>query len=133
MSFSKVDANGPQPQLRHVESYSEAGVAVERPIGWISRDSIGVRIEQRVGSSNSIIELIDEDRQRYPAVEGHRLAEFDLEAEPTKTRLLRFGDQARARCKQEGLSRPQTFTFLVHPTFLWVKADGYRSRPPQWK
>src|ERR1700678_1718876 len=53
ISFGKIDADGPQPQLRHVESYSEAGVTVERPIRWIPRDSIGVRIEQRAGSSNS--------------------------------------------------------------------------------
>ncbi len=25
------------------------------------------------------------------------------------------------------------FFFLVHPTFVWVTAAGYRLRPPQWK
>jgi aerobic C4-dicarboxylate transport protein len=29
--------------------------------------------------------------------------------------------------------RMARLNILVHPTFLWVKAEGYRSRPPQWK
>ena len=77
-SLGKIDADGPQPKLRYVESYSKAGIAVQRPIGWIPRYPVGVRIEQRVRSSNSIIELVDEHGQRYPAVKGDRLAEFDL-------------------------------------------------------
>jgi len=55
---------------------------------------------------------LEEDAKRFMGELNHRLAAFDLEAEPTKTRLLRFGDQARAQCKREGLRRPQTFSFL---------------------
>ena len=53
-----------------------------------------------------------------------RLAEFDLEAEPTKTGLLCFGDKARARCKQEGLRRPQTFNFLGLTHFVGRSRGG---------
>ena len=51
---------------------------------------------------------LEDDAKRFMVELNHRLAAFDLEAEPTKTRLLRFGDQARAQCKREGLRRPQT-------------------------
>jgi group II intron reverse transcriptase/maturase len=52
------------------------------------------------------------DAKRFLSELKDRLATFNLEVEPTKTRILRFGDQARARCKQEGLLRPETFNFL---------------------
>jgi group II intron reverse transcriptase/maturase len=55
---------------------------------------------------------LEEDAKRFMVELNNRLAAFDLEAEPTKTRLLRFGDQARAQCKRDGLRRPQTFNFL---------------------
>ena len=61
---------------------------------------------------------LEEDAKRFLVELNHRLAAFDLEAEPTKTRLLRFGDQARAQCKREGLRRPQTFNFLGFTHFV---------------
>src|SRR5262249_50637684 len=54
----------------------------------------------------------EEDAKRFLQDLGTRLAKFNLEAEPTKTRILRFGDQAQVHCKPEGLRRPQTFAFL---------------------
>jgi RNA-directed DNA polymerase len=54
----------------------------------------------------------EEDAKRFMQELTSRLAEFNLEAEPTKTRVVRFGDQAQAHCKLEGLRRPQTFSFL---------------------
>jgi RNA-directed DNA polymerase len=65
-----------------------------------------------------------EDAQRFMVELNHRLAAFDLEAEPTKTRLLRFGDQARAQCKREGLRRPQTFSFLGFTHFIGRTRSG---------
>ena len=67
---------------------------------------------------------LEEDAKRFMVELNHRLAEFDLEAEPTKTRLLRFGDQARAQCKREGLRRPQTFNFLGFTHFVGCTRDG---------
>ena len=40
-----------------------------------------------------------------------RLAVFELEVEPTKTKLLRFGSNASRSCHRDGLRRPQTFNF----------------------
>ncbi len=67
---------------------------------------------------------LEEDATRFMVELNHRLAEFDLEAEPTKTRLLRFGDQARAQCKREGLRRPQTFNFLGLTHFVGRTRSG---------
>jgi len=67
---------------------------------------------------------LEEDAKRFIEELNHRLAEFDLEAEPTKTRLLRFGDQARAQCKREGLRRPQTFNFLGLTHFVGRTRSG---------
>jgi hypothetical protein len=54
----------------------------------------------------------EEDAKRFLQELTNRLAEFNLEVEPSKTCVLRFGSQAQAQCKQEGLRRPQTFDFL---------------------
>jgi RNA-directed DNA polymerase len=54
----------------------------------------------------------EDDATRFLSELKDRLAAFDLEAEPTKTRILRFGDLAQAQCKREGLRRPETFNFL---------------------
>src|SRR6202790_55355 len=54
----------------------------------------------------------EDDAKRFLSELKDRLAAFDLEAEPTKTRILRFGDLAQAQCKREGLRRPETFNFL---------------------
>lgn len=67
---------------------------------------------------------LEEDAKRFMEELNHRLAEFDLEAEPTKTRLLRFGDQARAQCKREGLRRPSTFNFLGLTHFVGRTRSG---------
>jgi group II intron reverse transcriptase/maturase len=67
---------------------------------------------------------LEEDAKRFMVELNHRLAAFDLEAEPTKTRLLRFGDQARAQCKREGLRRPGTFSFLGFTHFIGRTRSG---------
>jgi RNA-directed DNA polymerase len=67
---------------------------------------------------------LEEDAKRFMVELNHRLAAFDLEAEPTKTRLLRFGDQARAQCKREGMRRPQTFNFLGFTHFIGRTRSG---------
>jgi RNA-directed DNA polymerase len=54
----------------------------------------------------------EQDAKRF-LVELHgRLAAFGLEAEPSKTAVLRFGDMARWTCKRDGKRRPETFNFL---------------------
>jgi RNA-directed DNA polymerase len=66
----------------------------------------------------------EEDAKRFLLELRNRLADFNLEAEPSKTRLLRFGDLARARCKQEGLRRPQTFNFLGLTHYVGLSRSG---------
>jgi RNA-directed DNA polymerase len=54
----------------------------------------------------------EEDARRFLTELTDRLADFGLEVEPTKTRLHRFGDQARAQCRHDNRRRPPTFNFL---------------------
>jgi RNA-directed DNA polymerase len=60
----------------------------------------------------------EDDAKRFLRELKDRLAAFDLEAEPTKTRILRFGDLAQAQCKREGLRRLETFNFLGFTHFV---------------
>src|SRR5581483_10373594 len=77
-TFGKVDADGSQAELRHVETYARAVIPVECPIRRVPGYPIGVGIQQRVGSSNMVVKLVDEDGERYSAVERDGLAQFDL-------------------------------------------------------
>jgi group II intron reverse transcriptase/maturase len=53
-----------------------------------------------------------------------RLAEFGLELHPDKTRVLRFGRFAQARCDREGRKRPETFDFLGFTHIAGVDRRG---------
>jgi RNA-directed DNA polymerase len=54
----------------------------------------------------------EEEAQRFRRELAERLGAFDLEVEPSKTAVLRFGTQASRDCHLDGLRRPQTFSFL---------------------
>jgi RNA-directed DNA polymerase len=54
----------------------------------------------------------EEDAQRFRQALTERLAEFALEVEPSKTRLLCFGSQSKRLCAQHGQKRSPTFDFL---------------------
>ncbi len=66
----------------------------------------------------------EEDARRFLNELRDRLAKFDLLLEPTKTRLLRFGDRAGAQCRHEGCSRPSTFNFLGVTHFVGRSRRG---------
>lgn len=66
----------------------------------------------------------EEDAKRFVVELKNRLAEFDLEVEPSKTALVRFGSQAVAQCKQEGHRRPQTFNFLGFTHYVGRSRSG---------
>ena len=53
-----------------------------------------------------------------------RLAAFDLEVEPSKTRVLRFGSRAGQDCHRDGLGRPETFHFLGFTHFVSLSRRG---------
>ncbi len=54
-----------------------------------------------------------------------RFAAFELEVEPTKTQLLRFGSNASRSCHRDGLRRPKTFNFLGFTHFVTRSRRGY--------
>jgi group II intron reverse transcriptase/maturase len=54
----------------------------------------------------------EDDAKRFLTDLIERLKAFELEVEPSKTALLRFGSQAQANCHRDDLKRPKTFTFL---------------------
>jgi RNA-directed DNA polymerase len=66
----------------------------------------------------------EDDAKRFLSELKDRLSAFDLEAEPTKTRIVRFGDLAQAQCKREGLRRPETFNFLGLTHFVTRSRRG---------
>jgi len=53
-----------------------------------------------------------EDAERFLEQLRERLAKFELELHPDKTRLIEFGRYAAERRKQRGEGKPETFTFL---------------------
>lgn len=53
-----------------------------------------------------------QDAERFFAELVTRLAQFALEVEPTKTKIVRFGRFAQQHCHRENRKRPETFTFL---------------------
>jgi group II intron reverse transcriptase/maturase len=66
----------------------------------------------------------EDDAKRFLSELKDRLAAFALEAEPTKTRIVRFGGLAQAQCKREGLRRPETFNFLGFTHFVTRSRRG---------
>lgn len=66
----------------------------------------------------------EEDARRFLADMQERLAQFGLEVEPSKTRLIRFGSQAAKRCGQDGRKRPETFNFLGFTHFVSQSRRG---------
>ena len=54
----------------------------------------------------------EEDAKRFQKELSKRLAQFALEVEPSKTKMLRFGSQAKQECARAGIKHPPTFDFL---------------------
>ncbi|ASF48347.1 group II intron reverse transcriptase/maturase [Methylovulum psychrotolerans] len=66
----------------------------------------------------------EDDAKRFLQELKIRLAQFDLEAEPSKTAIYRFGHLAQARCKQDGHRRPPTFNFLGFTHYVGRSRKG---------
>lgn len=66
----------------------------------------------------------ESDAKRFLQELKARLAQFDLEAEPSKTAIHRFGHLAQTRCKQDGHRRPQTFNFLGFTHYVGRSRKG---------
>jgi len=65
------------------------------------------------------------DARRFLGELRKRLASFELEVEPSKTGLIRFGSAAPWHCQKEGLRRPKTFTFLGITHYVSRSRRGY--------
>ncbi|MGH9882684.1 MAG: reverse transcriptase domain-containing protein, partial [Pyrinomonadaceae bacterium] len=65
-----------------------------------------------------------EDAERFLRELGERLAQFHLELEATKTRLVEFGRFAEERTKQRG-EKPGTFDFLGFTHYCGHTAKGH--------
>jgi RNA-directed DNA polymerase len=68
----------------------------------------------------------DAERFRRELIE--RLAQFNLEVEPSKTKILAFGPRARDCPQAEGKRKPETFDFLGFTHYCSRTRDGRRFR-----
>jgi len=64
------------------------------------------------------------DARAFEHALKERLQSFELEIEPTKTALLRFGELAPILCKRDGLKWPRTFSFLGFTHYMRARRDG---------
>jgi hypothetical protein len=64
------------------------------------------------------------DARRFRTELTERLSAFDLEVEPSKTAVLRFGNEAPRSCHQDGLCRPEAFSFLGFTHFVSRSRKG---------
>ena len=68
------------------------------------------------------------DARRFRAELMERLAQFSLEVEPSKTKVLAFGPRAAARAKAQGRRKPETFDFLGFTHYCSRSRNGRRFR-----
>ena len=68
------------------------------------------------------------DAERFRQELTERLAQFGLEVESTKTKVLAFGPHAAQRARQEGKGKPDTFDFLGFTHYCSRTQDGKRFR-----
>ena len=66
----------------------------------------------------------ESDAKRFLQELKARLAQFDLEVEPSKTAIYRFGHLAQKHCNQDGHRRPQTFNFLGFTHYVGRSRKG---------
>jgi hypothetical protein len=66
-----------------------------------------------------------EDAERFLREFRERLADFDLELHPEKTRLIEFGRFAQGARRQRGKGKPATFTFLGFTHYCATNSKGH--------
>ena len=64
------------------------------------------------------------DAERFCVELGERLSKFNLEVEPTKTKVIKFGRFAAKEAAANGEKRPETFDFLGFTHYCSTKRDG---------
>jgi group II intron reverse transcriptase/maturase len=68
------------------------------------------------------------EAKRFRAELIERLAQFSLEVEPSKTKVLAFGPRAAAQAKAQGRRKPETFDFLGFTHYCSRSRNGRRFR-----
>jgi group II intron reverse transcriptase/maturase len=68
------------------------------------------------------------EAKRFRAELIERLAQFSLEVEPSKTKVLAFGPRAAAQAKTQGRRKPETFDFLGFTHYCSRSRNGRRFR-----
>ena len=68
------------------------------------------------------------EAKRFRAELMERLAQFSLEVEPSKTKVLAFGPRAAAQAKAQGRRKPETFDFLGFTHYCSRSRNGRRFR-----
>jgi group II intron reverse transcriptase/maturase len=66
----------------------------------------------------------EEEAKRFMTEMQQRLNKFNLEVEPSKTALIRFGSQATKECSKEGHKKPATFNFLGFTHYVGKSRKG---------
>ena len=79
---------------------------------WRRREATGTIIFVRYADDVVAGFEHEADARRFWQAMRERFARFGLELHEDKTRLLEFGRHAVERRRQQGLGKPQTFTFL---------------------
>lgn len=64
-------------------------------------------------------------RMRFLKEFQERLAKFELEVHPDKTRLIAFGREAWRNRKRSGQAKLETFTFLGFTHYCGENSKGY--------
>jgi RNA-directed DNA polymerase len=68
---------------------------------------------------------LERDARAFLSELTERLRAFDLEVEPTKTAVLRFGTRAEQDCHKDGVGWPKTFNFLGFTHFVGRSRKGH--------
>ncbi len=79
---------------------------------WRQRHARGAMIVVRYADDTVVGFEHQADAERFLAALRDRMAEFDLDLHPEKTRVIEFGRQAAADRAARGEGKPQTFDFL---------------------
>jgi RNA-directed DNA polymerase len=66
----------------------------------------------------------EEEARRFRETLPERLAAYGLAVEPSKTGVLRFGNQALRHSPSDGLKRPRTFAFLGFTHYVGQSRTG---------
>jgi RNA-directed DNA polymerase len=79
---------------------------------WRKRHATGAMIVVRYADDTVVGFEHRSDAERFLADLRNRMAEFELELHPEKTRLIEFGRRAAAAQAARGEGKPETFNFL---------------------